>query len=470
MKKRLLIIFLVFIMSLCFNLKSNASYSESLPVSNSTSYNLLNPEYIRLNNGVISYEGRIQYKTNTKYYLGISGVETDNDASVLIETSTQGSKTLNRVKAIKFIFLLDFTTSGGFTSLSNNTNTLYFTISDLKCDALTNMSLETLKSSMYVRKYGEGSLYSLYVDDTNTPLSKDKAIVTSTDNKLDLNELGKKIIINNVEGSATLKDDGGYNTKYQTAGVYTVKYEIKIPNRILTSSLSIYVFEKATCDIEGPDILDFETVQNFEGFYTFEEYIRDKYSVSYGGRDVTLGYSIFNPNDSNHELKFKDVILTAGEYILLIEAYYNGSIVKSHQVSLIIENDEEVIEVYFPEVLLTLTTLETYNDTQLCAELEKTLKLLGLNVSNVCILNSEYSESVGAGEYNVYYSYEIENKSYFNKAIIKVEEDNNTSDEIIDINPTNKKLTGASIALISISSVLVILVVGYLIIRLKRKH
>lgn len=132
MKKRILIILLVFIMSLCFNLKSNASYSESLPVSNSTSYNLLNPEYIRLNNGVISYEGRIQYKTNTKYYLGISGVETDNDASVLIETSAQGNKTLNRVKAIKFIFLLDFTTSGGFTSLSNNTNTLYFTISRFK--------------------------------------------------------------------------------------------------------------------------------------------------------------------------------------------------------------------------------------------------------------------------------------------------------------------------------------------------
>lgn len=470
MKKRILIILLVFVLSLCFNLKSNAAYSESLPVSNSTSYNLLNPEYIKLENGVISYEGKIQYNSDTKYYLGISGVETSDDASVLIETGSQGSNTLNRVKAIKFIFLLDFTTSGGFTSLSNNTNASYFTFSNLKCDALTSMSLDTLKNSMYVRDFDEGSYYSPYVDDTNTLVNKDKAIVTSTDNKLDLDELGHKICINKFEGSASLKDDGGYNTKYNTPGVYTIKYLIATPLRITTESISIYVFKKAACNIEGPGELDFETAQDFEGFYTFQEYVEATFTVTYGDRDVTLEYELF-VEDTTEEIEFKDAIQKAGKYRLFIHAMYNGARVDTYPVTITVEDDEEAIEVYFPEVLLSVTTVSTYNDIQLCEELEKTLKLQGLNVSNVCILNSEYSENAGAGEYNVYYSYEIDSKSYFNKAIVKVEqEENNTSDKVTDNKFLNNKLTGASIALISISSVLVILVVGYLIIRLKHKH
>lgn len=469
MKKRILIFLLVFVLLLCFNLKSNAAYSETMPVSNSTCYNLLNPEYIKLENGVISYEGKIQYDSDTKYYLGISGVETSNDASVLIETSSQGSNTLNRIKAIKFIFLLDFTTSGGFTSLTNNTSSLYFTFSNLKCDALKSMSLDTLKNSMYVRDFDEGSYYSPYVDDTNTLIKKDKAIVTSTDNKLDLDDLGHKIIINKFGGTASLKDDGGYNTNYKTPGVYTVKYEITAPTRITTESISIYVFKKASCVIEGPTDLDFETAQDFEGFYTFQEYIEATYTVSYGDRDVTLGYNIYDA-DTTEEIEFKDAIQKAGTYRLIIYAMYNGTCANTYSVTLLVEDDEEAIEAYFPKVLLSITTLNTYNDIQLCEELEKTLQLQGLNVSNVCILNSEYSENAGAGEYNVYYSYEIDSKSYFNKAIIKVEEENNTSDKVTDNKALNNKLTGASIALISISSVLVILVVGYLIIRLKHKH
>ena len=468
MKKRILIILLVFVLSLCFNLKSNAAYSESLPTSNSTSYNLLNPDYIKLENGVISYEGKIQYNSDTKYYLGISGVETSSDASVLIETSSQGSKTLNRVKAIKFIFLLDFTTSGGFTSSTNDTNTLYFTFSNLKCDGLTGMSLDTLKKSMYVRNDAEGSYYTPYVDDNYTPVSKERAVVTSTDNKLDLNELGNKFYVNKYEGTTYLKDDGGYNSKYNIPGVYNVKYQIK-GVRESYAFVSIYVFKKEACVIEGSSALSFETVYNFNGYFTFQEYIEANYSVSYGDRDVTLEYELF-VEDTTEEIEFKDAIQKAGKYRLFIHAMYNGARVDTYPVTITVEDDEETFEVYFPEVLLTVTTLNTYNDTQLCAELEKTLQLKGLNVSKVCILNSEYSESVGAGEYNVYYSYDIDSKTYFNNAIVKVTEDNNSIDEIIDINPEDKKLTGASIALISVSSVLIVLVLGYLIIRLKHKH
>lgn len=466
MKKRMLIILLVFIFALCINLKSNAAYSESLPESNSTSYNLLNPEYIRKSGNVISYEGRIQYKANKKYYLGISGIETSDNATVTIDTSEQGSKSLERVKAIKFIFLLDFSSSGPFTQTSNS-STLYFTFSNLTCSCFQNVSLDTLKSSMYVRSIDEGSYYSPYVDDTNTLVDKSKAIVTSTDNKLDLDQIGQSFIVNGRNGTIRLESDGGYSVNYQTPGVYVASYYVSTPTRTLYSSVSIYVFEKASCQLSGPTSLSFETASNIEGYYTFQEYVEAKFTASYGGREVKLGYKILDSN--GNVMKFEDVIQKAGIYRLYVMAYYNGKEVTENDIELEIEDDEEVIEVYFPYVILDLTTVKTLTEPQLCAELEKTLQYKGLSVSNVCILKSEYNESTEKGEYNVVYSYDVEGTTYINQALIKVVEEQ-TSDDVIDDNTPKKGLNGGSIALITISSVLLVLVLGYTFIRIKHKH
>ncbi len=466
MKKRMLIILLVFICALCINLRSNASYSNDLPISNSTSYNLLNPEYITISGNVISYEGRIQYKANKKYYLGINGIETNNDASVTIDTSEQGSQSLKRVKAIKFIFLLDFSSSGPFTQTSNS-STLYFTFSNLTCSYLQNVSLDTLKNSMYVKSTSEGSYYSPYVDDTNTLVDKSKAIVTSTDNKLDLNQIGQSFNVNGRSSTITLTSDGGYNVNYQTPGVYIATYNISTPGRTLSKSVSIYVFEKASCQLSGPTSLSFETASNIEGYYTFQQYVEAKFTATYGDRQVTLGYKILD--SSGKTMKFEDVIQKAGIYSLYIMAYYNNEVVAENDIELEIEDDEEIIEVYFPYVILDLTTVKTYTEPQLCAELEKTLQFKGLSVSNVCILKSEYNESAEKGEYNVVYSYDVDGTTYINQATIKVE-DEQTSADVIDNNTKEKGLSGGSIALISISSVLLVLVLVYTFIRIKHKH
>ncbi len=468
MKKRLLIILLVFIFCLCFNLESFAAYSDNLPTSNSSSYNLLNPEYIRKDdNGVIHYDGKIKYQDNKKYYLGIDGVITTDGATVDIENNNHGKTNLSRLHAVRFCFLLDFTSTGEIKSSETSTSEeCFFTFSNLTCNALKDVSLDKLKNSMYVRSEIEGSYYTPYVDDSYTVLDKSKAIVTSTDNKLDLNEIGKKIKTN-LDCTITLVNDGEYNEKYQTPGTYIVEYKVDAGYREITQSISIYVFKKAQCQITGPSSLWLEASYQFEGFYTFEEWMNSLFTATYGGREVTLEYGIFDP-DSSDELKFEDIYSKNGSYFLIVFAYYEGKVVDRYQIEMVIEDDEQRIEVYFPEVLLNVTTLSSYNDIELCQELEKTLNVMGLNVDKVTLMSSEYNEDSKAGEYNIVYSYDIDGKTYINKAIINVEEDNNAIDDVIQ-QDSNKTLSGANIAIITICSLFSVLVLGFIIVKLKHK-
>ena len=436
MKKLFLLIFSVLSLLLLTYKVSANSVTDNYPtkIEESISSNLLDPTYlVKDEDGTIHYDALIPYNTGDIYYLGIEGVETSENLTINVESSQSTGNTITRVKSIKLIFEFTFDLSGDTNSIQADENG-YFRFYNLKCDALSDLSLDELKTKIYLNNDSMPRYhYTEYVSSKNyNNLDTSYSLITSVNNKLDLEALKKSFkIIHNDTATISLTSDGGYNDSYQTPGLYTVTYNLSSSNSSKDYKFNIYVFKEATPVINGDETIVIEMNCNqLEGFFTANDYFNSLFSMSYGGRTTSLNFTILDSD--NKEYKLGDIYSHEGEYILRIDGIYNNEIVATKNVTLKIVNNQTP-EIYFPTITVKITEISNYTDEELCELLKKTLALEGITASNVTIANTTYSSGAKAGVYDISYTYDVDGITYFATGNIEVSENSSNNANVIRI-------------------------------------
>ncbi len=459
--KKIIIVLIMLVFCLVINFNSFAS--DDYPIIETSSNNYLNPEYLEVDfSGNLYYNAWIPYWVEDAFILGVDGFESTENSSVIIEYKERGSdevrtEEIYRVDSVRFCFEFIFTLENLRDDCENiQSDDGYFRIKKLYNSKFCSLGTDLTKM-VYVKPLGGTYNYTpenpsgyVQIDD-----NANYALVTSVKHKLDLNNLVKSIYIPQSGYTVTLTDDGGYNSKYQTVGMYKAQYLVKNSAKEKNVALYIYVFKEAVPSIGGEDSITISNKERLDNYFTANDYFASLFPVSYGGRTTSVTFTIVDSNNTEHKLE--EIYNNEGTYTLRIVAYYNNEAVASKNVELNIINETEA-EVYFPNIVIPLTTMSNYDDIKLCKALEETLKLEGIEATNVTVISSTYNAGAPNGEYDVYYSYDVDGKTYFNSGkIIVTNDDSSTNDDNIK-----------NVSLIVVSSITAIALVGLIII--KRKH
>jgi len=391
--------------------------------------NLLDPQYFeKTSNTHLEYNAWIDVDLDFGYTILFRGIESaDPGATIDVEFETGQTASFKRREELELIFDIKLN-QVDYSSMPN-----YFRISSINCKEITEKPIEYIKNNVTMYYSGYEDFYTKYFYDENyNNKVENPTIITSVDDKVDVDKLFSKFIVRhetyNVDVKKTDVDD--YEHKYNIPGVYEYKYELSTKGSCCTKGIKILVFKPDEPILEGPKEWLIYSDEALCGGYTTKEYFDSYYDLKYGSRETTLEYKLVDKD--NKEYLLSEISNGDGEYKLIVTGKYKGQQIAYLEAKFVVIDDSP-IEVFNPNFLINITDAKNYSNEQLCDYLDTLLKMNDVYAKDLTILSSTYkgNEKV-EGMYEINYSYKVGDRIEFAKASINVSKNN--KDEILEVN------------------------------------